>query len=152
MREKYSVYLALASGCLIFLVTILFALLQSPEILTASVQRGGAMPHPFAGKEQCDTCHGFSGIKPYPIRHLGWSNGSCIRCHPSPDMPGDPPKAPVSDSKVEAAPIPHPVKGHEACNSCHESGTGSIPAPADHAGWDNKSCEGCHLRGNGESK
>lgn len=163
MREKYSVYLALATGCLIFLVTTLFALLQSPEILTASVRGGVAMSHPVAGREQCDTCHGSAGIKPYPVRHLGWSNGSCTRCHPSSDMLVVSPKSPVSGStattvpevkpgskstvRQKASPIPHPVKGHEACNSCHDSGKGLIPTPLNHAGWHNESCEGCHIRG-----
>lgn len=81
MREKYSVHLALASGGLIFLVTILFALVQSPDILSASVQVGMAIPHPVAGHQECDSCHGRTGIMPYPVRHLGWSNGSCEGCH-----------------------------------------------------------------------
>lgn len=168
MREKYSVYLALATGCLVFLLTGLFALLQSPEILTASLRVGVAMPHPVAGKEQCDTCHGSAKIKPYPVRHLGWSNGSCTRCHPSPDMLAVSPKAPVPDSMATVAPqdepgnkstarqkaslIPHPVKGYEECSSCHNSVPGSIPAPPNHAGWNNESCKGCHIRGGEESK
>lgn len=177
MREKYSVYLALATGCLIFLVTTLFALLQSPEILTASVRGGIAMSHSVAGREKCDNCHGSDGIKPYPVRHLGWSNGSCTRCHFSPDMAAASSKAPVSASNAKAAsedkpespsplssdgskpavrqkasPIPHPVKGRETCSICHDSGKGFMPAPPDHAGWQNKSCEGCHICGSGEDK
>ncbi|MDO9080117.1 MAG: hypothetical protein Q7U44_04900 [Desulfuromonadales bacterium] len=81
MREKYSVQLALASGGLIFLVTILFAVVQSPDILSASAQTGAAVPHPFSGYERCDSCHGRAGMMPYPVRHLGWSNGSCQGCH-----------------------------------------------------------------------
>jgi hypothetical protein len=81
MREKYAVYLALASGGFVFLVTTLFALVQSPEILTASVRKGAAIPHPVAAHEKCDTCHGRTGMMPYPIRHLGWSNASCEGCH-----------------------------------------------------------------------
>lgn len=86
MREKYAVHLALASGGLIFLVTILFALVQSPDILSFSVQKGAAVPHPFAGYETCDSCHGRTGIMPYPIRHLGWSNSSCHGCHARGDV------------------------------------------------------------------
>jgi hypothetical protein len=81
MREKYAVHLALASGGFIFLVAILFALVQSPDILSASVQKGAAVPHPFAGYERCDSCHGRAGMIPYPLRHLGWSNDSCQGCH-----------------------------------------------------------------------
>ncbi|MDZ4185675.1 MAG: hypothetical protein U1D97_11935 [Desulfuromonadales bacterium] len=81
MREKYAMHLALASGGLIFLVTILFALVQSPDILSASVQTGADVPHPLAGYESCDSCHGREGMMPYPVRHLGWSNNSCQGCH-----------------------------------------------------------------------
>lgn len=169
MREKYSLLLALATGCFIFLVTALFALLQSPEILTVSVREGVEIPHPVVGHEKCDACHGSAGGKPYPVRHLGWSNGSCTRCHSplgftasSPARSGndsEPKPAPedetggssphraegsVPPARKQASPTPHPVKGYEKCISCHDTEKGHLPAPSDHKGWRNESCEGCH--------
>ncbi len=94
MRERYAIYLALATGCLVFLITMLFALLQSPEILSSAVQKGRTIPHPVADRGQCDNCHGRAGIQPYPIRHLGWSNASCPKCHLAPDIAGFLPTAP----------------------------------------------------------
>jgi hypothetical protein len=90
MREKYSVHLALATGCLIFLVTTLFALLQSPEILSTPVAKGAAMPHPLAEHQQCDQCHGHTGMIPYPLRHTGWNNAGCTKCHAPPAIPAGP--------------------------------------------------------------
>ncbi|MEW6426897.1 MAG: hypothetical protein AB1568_02555 [Thermodesulfobacteriota bacterium] len=83
MREEYSLLLAVASGCLIFLITVGFAFWQSPEILSAAVESGAAVPHPLAGRSRCDGCHGPAGEIPYPLRHLGWSNASCTKCHPA---------------------------------------------------------------------
>lgn len=95
MREKYSVYLALGTGCLIFLITLLFAFLQSPEILSDSVRRGAAIPHAVEGRRECDHCHGFKMTAPYPVRHLGWSNKSCTRCHyPPAEVPALPAGSP----------------------------------------------------------
>jgi len=90
MREKYSVHLALATGCLIFFVTTLFALLQSPEILSTPVAKGAAMPHPLAEHQQCDQCHGHTGMIPYPLRHTGWNNAGCTKCHAPPAIPAGP--------------------------------------------------------------
>ncbi|MBW6520193.1 MAG: hypothetical protein K0A99_04155 [Desulfoarculaceae bacterium] len=171
MREKYSVHLALATGCLIFLVTTLFALLQSPELLATAGQGEVAMPHPLVAHQKCDNCHGHAGIRPYPIRHLGWSNTSCPKCHLPPAIAASSPAA--LDSKDEAAtraerqagrsalsgpednglrpekkagPIPHPLTGREECLTCHDTRKGFMPAPPDHAGWQKESCEGCHSR------
>jgi len=102
MREKYSVHLALATGCLIFFVTTLFALLQSPEILSTPAAEGAAMPHPLTGHQKCDQCHGHSGMIPYPLRHLGWSNASCTKCHAPPAIPAGSSTAPDSGDAAEA--------------------------------------------------
>lgn len=83
MREKYSLYLGLGTGGLVFLLTLLFAFLQSPETRSLSVKRGFVIPHPVEGYRECDSCHGLKGKYPYPVRHLGWSNRSCVSCHPS---------------------------------------------------------------------
>ncbi len=59
MRETYSIQLAIVTGCLVVAVTVLFALLQSPEILSVPSKAGDAIPHPIAAHQQCDSCHGF---------------------------------------------------------------------------------------------
>lgn len=89
MREKYAVHLALATGCLVLLLTILFAIFQSPETLSTPITKGSAIPHPLAGHRPCDQCHGPAGILPYPVRHLGWDDFACIRCHVPLPMPAD---------------------------------------------------------------
>lgn len=38
---------------------------------------------------------------------------------------------------------PHPIEGHENCNSCHGI-KGMIPYPINHLGWKNESCIRCH--------
>ena len=85
MRESYSTQLAAISGILIVGTTLLFALIQSPELVFApeSAVAQGAQPiaHPVEGHEGCDTCHGLKGEMPYPLKHIGWSNSSCMRCH-----------------------------------------------------------------------
>jgi len=85
MRQLYSTQIAIITGILIILLVIGFAVMQSPEILefpeTSPVVRAGVMPHAVQGYERCNACHGIDGIKPYPIRHLGWDNKSCIKCH-----------------------------------------------------------------------
>ena len=172
MREKYSVHLALATGCLVFLVTLLFALLQSPEILSTSVQGGVAIPHPIAGRQKCDQCHGRAGSRPYPVRHVGWNNASCTKCHLAPDSVMALPAANFSGNQAKSVPesetgsssaslaeeggpgvgkkgplITHPVKGQEECLACHDTKNGIKPAPPDHEGRQNETCEGCHSRG-----
>ena len=84
MRELYSTALATVSGILIVAVTLAFALVQSPELFGpegTAVRRAGVIPHPLAGMEQCVACHGIGKILPYPMRHLGWSEKSCTKCH-----------------------------------------------------------------------
>jgi hypothetical protein len=100
MREKYSFYLALATGGLIFVITLWFALLQSPETLSVSVRRGMAISHPVEGHHECDSCHGRTGTNPYPVRHLGWSNTSCTRCHQPPAIESVSPAAETRKSAM----------------------------------------------------
>ncbi len=40
-----------------------------------------AVPHAIAGMEKCDTCHGPTGLKPYPTDHAGRPNEQCTVCH-----------------------------------------------------------------------
>lgn len=137
MRETYSTHLAIVTGCLVVAVTVLFALLQSPEILSVPSKAGGAMPHPIEAHRQCDSCHGPAGVKPCPIRHLGWSTRSCAKCHPPP--------APTAGPAIKkASPISHPIKGQEDCIACHGMENGIMPAPSNHKGWQNEICRECH--------
>ncbi len=81
MREVYSTQLSIVVGVLIFMVTAIFAIIQSPEMLSAPERISVSIPHPVEGYEQCDACHGIKGTRPYPVKHTGWSNGSCTKCH-----------------------------------------------------------------------
>jgi hypothetical protein len=83
MREAYSTQLAMVAGVLMLLVTLLFALVQSPELTTAQARRAPALPHPLQGFHACHLCHGIGESNPYPIRHLGWHETLCLRCHAS---------------------------------------------------------------------
>lgn len=91
MRRLYSRHLALMTGFLAVTGGFVFALIQSPEILEspqlASVMVGAPLPHKVAGFEDCESCHGLRGMKPYPINHTGWRNESCTRCHGNPASP-----------------------------------------------------------------
>ena len=81
MREVYSMHLVIFAGVFVFLVTVIFALLQSSELLYTPEWKGQDTPHPIEGHEQCDTCHGLDGESPYPKNHQGWSIQSCTKCH-----------------------------------------------------------------------
>lgn len=162
MREKYSLLLALASGCLIFWITTLFALLQSPEILSASVLRGGVMPHPLEGHGKCDSCHGLAGVKPYPVRHLGWSNNSCTACHPSPGIAETSAAGPVPDTEAKPAPgdetgVLYPPVTEESKPSARKKAS-PMPLPAavrkkasaiPHPIKGHEECSTCHDPGKG---
>lgn len=84
MRESYSIQLALATGALVFLVTLLFALVQSPELFVSAMPPAPRMGHALEGHHQCTDCHGREGIRPYPWNHVGWSLASCTKCHREP--------------------------------------------------------------------
>ena len=94
MRQVYSRQLALTTGFLAIAVAAVFALIQSPEILEsprlAAVTVARSLPHPLAGFENCESCHGREGMKPYPISHLGWKNESCLKCHRIPGQVSSP--------------------------------------------------------------
>ncbi|MFH7320209.1 hypothetical protein ACHHRT_06270 [Desulfurivibrio sp. D14AmB] len=85
MREFYSTQLAITVGVLILLASVAFALLQSPELLRRqeSSVAGAArpVPHPMEGMGECRRCHGLAGVVPYPQKHTGWSDESCLKCH-----------------------------------------------------------------------
>jgi len=81
----YSIQLAMMTGLLIILVAGAFALIQSPEMLESprmeAMVVAQKIPHPIQGHENCESCHGLKDMKPYPIKHLGWKNESCMKCH-----------------------------------------------------------------------
>lgn len=81
MREAYSTQLAMVAGALMFLVAVLFALLQSPEATMPPARSAPVLPHPLEGFARCDSCHTTGEEYPYPIRHLGWDEKSCLKCH-----------------------------------------------------------------------
>lgn len=81
MRETYSRHLAIFIGIFVFIVTVIFALIQTSELLLEEEWVRYDMTHPIEGYEQCNTCHGLDAEYPYPINHQGWSNQSCIKCH-----------------------------------------------------------------------
>lgn len=140
MRERYSNQLAAVTGILIVWAVAAFALLQSPELHELSAgkaARAQTIPHALADRAQCDRCHGPQEMHPYPIRHVGWNNASCTRCHAAGDEPTQPGPA------GRAAALPHPLREHEACGTCHGP-EGVFPYPADHQGFRDTGCTGCH--------
>lgn len=140
MREVYSRQLAYIVGALAVAATAVFALIQSPETLSSPERSFLAIPHPLDGHEQCDTCHGLRGERPYPVRHLGWSRKSCTKCHRSAHA-----DIPATEAADRTAPgNPHPKRGWEDCISCHAVDSGVKPAPADHEGRTNDVCQDCH--------
>jgi hypothetical protein len=85
LRELYSTALAIISGLMIIGVTLIFALIQSQELIyqpEKPVWMGcSIISHPIEEYEQCAECHGLAGMAPYPLKHLGWNNRSCVECH-----------------------------------------------------------------------
>ncbi len=104
------------------------------------------IPHPAAGMEQCDACHGRSGFKPVPADHQGRPLESCRICHKS---------GPLKEWKIAATegntppksglqPPPHPTSGpYENCLICH--GIGKMkPFPDHHTNTSVENCKICH--------
>lgn len=85
MREQYSTQLARAAGVLILIASAVFSLVQSPEMLefndVAAVKSSPPVPHPAEGYSKCNSCHALKSENPYSLKHAGWSNESCLRCH-----------------------------------------------------------------------
>lgn len=144
MRERYSNHLAAVTGVLIVLAAVAFALVQSPELWALSAgtaaAQARAVPHAIEGRGRCDRCHDRRGVRPYPIRHLGWSNESCTRCH----APGEEPHSrPREAAPAPAGAVPHPLEGYEGCSGCHGP-DGVFPFPEDHRGFPDGECTECH--------
>ena len=99
------------------------------------------IPHPIKGQEQCDTCHGKDGIKPWPADHVGRPNESCTVCH----LPGSTPAPGSATQAGLPAAIPHSIEGdmYKDCTTCH--GIGKLkPFPENHTSFAVDSCTGCH--------
>lgn len=88
------------------------------------------IPHPTAGREDCLTCHGPEGFKPYPADHVGRPVESCTVCHAAPqaeptptaEAGATPTPTPLPPS---LAPVPTPIRepvmfGENTCLSCHK--------------------------------
>ena len=101
-----------------------------------------AIAHPIV--EGCDTCHGLSGMMPYPADHEGRPNDSCTVCHlpgPTPEPGAEQP----AGGDGTARPIPHPIEGeaYADCATCH--GPGMIkPFPENHNNFPQTACTSCH--------
>lgn len=146
MRKAYSNQLALVTGLLLAVMCVIFALVRSPESLAIQGMASLPIPHSLEGRGLCDYCHGIKGIHPYPLKHLGWSNESCLGCH-QPTLPSDQDEK-ITEKKppAEIPPVLHPIgEDWEDCLECHGVDIDLHPAPADHKGFSNKSCTKCHL-------
>jgi hypothetical protein len=150
VREQYSTGLAVMTGALILIVTTVIAFFQSPWLLdfpaTAVVKSAGEIPHPIVEREDCAGCHAIGGVKPYPVKHAGWSIRSCTRCHGPVDAAAQDTVAVVTGSAERpgtAPPVPHPVEGMEDCTACHGL-EADLPYPEDHHGRADEGCTACH--------
>lgn len=143
MREVYSTQLAIVVGVLVVMMVAVFALIQSPEALSAPERTAVSMPHPVEGYEQCDACHGIKGARPYPVKHLGWSNASCTKCHAAARAASSVTEPGEGTGRIPRN--PHPPTGWDNCLACHAVDSPVKPAPADHKSRPNDSCRGCHL-------
>jgi cytochrome b subunit of formate dehydrogenase len=106
-----------------------------------------AIPHPVAGQEQCNACHGASGFKPVPSNHTGRPVESCRICHRP--GPAAVPKAasvgtPATRKKSSLNAVPHATAGpYKNCLICH--GLGKMkPFPEHHASAKVENCLICH--------
>ncbi|MDW7774077.1 MAG: cytochrome c3 family protein [Desulfobulbaceae bacterium] len=149
MREQYSTRLAMTAGALTLVVTAVFAFLQTPGLLdfpeTAPVKSAGLIPHRIEGRDDCAGCHGLKGEKPYPVKHTGWSIGSCMQCHKPFAGTAAETDAPeiTADETGTAVPMPHPVQGMERCSACHGP-EADYPYPENHSGRSDDICTACH--------
>lgn len=111
----------------------------APVATIDNTQLGKAIPHPVAGQEQCDTCHGPNGASPAPANHTGRPVESCQLCH----APGA--AASAGGSGPSAIPANHDLTSdaYKDCALCH--GAGKLkPFPANHTSFANDGCTMCH--------
>lgn len=150
MKEVYSTQLAIASGVIIFIIVVAFALVQSPALLDlgTAARETPYVPHPVNGEDRCSSCHRVGGTRPYPLKHLGWNDRSCLECHGmkvAPSAVAGPVRelAHGHERAGTAVTVPHAIEGMRACTGCH--GEGGLRAyPPSHAGWADDGCLLCH--------
>ncbi len=110
-----------------------------PSPTVENNQLGAPIPHPIEGQEQCSTCHGPSGVRPYPADHAGRPDESCQICH-SPGTAAD-----SGTTESIAAAIPHTIEGKELCSQCHGDATSLVPMPVGHIQpVEDATCTLCH--------
>jgi len=110
------------------------------------------IPHSLEGRrDQCLTCHGEGGFRPYPADHMGRTTETCLSCHqpaeelsqPAASGEAEPSATPESEPAAGPAAIPHSLEGRDDCLLCHKS-DGVKPFPADHEGRTSEMCQACH--------
>jgi cytochrome b subunit of formate dehydrogenase len=114
----------------------------APSATVDNASLGAPIPHPIEGQEQCSTCHGPDGVKPYPADHVDRPDESCLVCH----EPGEATAA--SEGESIAAEIPHAIEGKEQCSACHGEAGSLVPMPANHIRpVEDATCTLCHKPG-----
>lgn len=112
-----------------------------------------SIPHTLEGRrDQCLTCHGEEGFKPYPADHVGRTTDTCLSCHQEAatassevEAEGETGEASSAEESAAADPpeIPHELEGRDDCLLCHKL-DGVKPFPADHEGRTSETCQACH--------
>lgn len=122
-------------------VPVFVPLTPTPEATGEAVQIGSPITHAIEGREQCDTCHGLSGMLPYPADHAERPNDSCTICH----LPGPTPEPGAEPVTGAAKPIPHAIESepYTNCAACHAAGK-MKPFPENHANFPQDACTSCH--------
>ncbi len=105
------------------------------------------IPHTLEGRrDQCLTCHGEDGFKPYPTDHVGRMTETCLSCHEEAVPEGETASAGIEGGASAAPATPADHTGREdLCLSCHQPGGGVKPSPADHEGREVGVCLSCHV-------
>lgn len=62
---------------------LFFVLLGALSLAVILISCAPSIPHSVEARKECITCHGNTGIKPYPAWHAkrGYKNEDCSRCH-----------------------------------------------------------------------
>jgi mono/diheme cytochrome c family protein len=112
---------------------------STPAASAPAPVAGPGIPHSLDGFDNCVSCHGPNGVRPFPASHAGRGNDTCAACHS------------LAPGQV-AGPVPGPQMAHSMdgrgdCLGCHTSGEKAIPA--NHAGRTNSMCIMCHAPGSG---
>ncbi|MFH1383105.1 MAG: cytochrome c3 family protein [Chloroflexota bacterium] len=100
------------------------------------------IPHPTNKLENCLSCHGPSGTKPFTQDHPWSTNDTCATCHNSSPKPASIPSSAITP----AMEINHATTGLSSCSACHNN-LGLAPFPADHTGRPDSLCTICHQPG-----